>query len=99
MAPRRKDLEAENEELWQRLEDLYDRLASFSNRTSTSWTRMSSRRDGGQVGGAVVRGRERSRRLRNSSSGARFRHEGRQRGHFAPSASAPAKNAGFWGPR
>jgi len=29
MAPRRKDLEAENEELWQRLEDLYDRLGDL----------------------------------------------------------------------
>ena len=29
MARRKKDLEAENEELWQQLEDVYDRLAEL----------------------------------------------------------------------
>jgi hypothetical protein len=29
MARRKKDLEAENEELWQKLEDVYDRLAEL----------------------------------------------------------------------
>jgi len=29
MAPRKKDLEAENEELWQKLEDIYDRLGEL----------------------------------------------------------------------
>lgn len=29
MARRKKDLESENEELWQKLEDVYDRLAEL----------------------------------------------------------------------
>ena len=29
MAPRKKELEAENEELWQKLEDVYDRLGEL----------------------------------------------------------------------
>ena len=29
MARRKKDLEAENEELWQKLEDVYDRLGEL----------------------------------------------------------------------
>jgi hypothetical protein len=29
MGPKKKDLEAENEELWQNLEDIYDRLGEL----------------------------------------------------------------------